>query len=414
MNRNMRAWFAPLDRMPPLYPCDAGLASAAACTKAAQKLVQISAGGVPSARMRGRRMAPKLNKTSAGIFVVLTMFLALMGPTPGAAAAGLDKKSSADAKKATQLYKQGSYEEAAAVFLQLSIDNPGMPVFVRNLGACYYYLRRPDPALSNLREYLVKKKDVTPEDRAEVEGWIAEMDQLRQHGSAPAAAALPVAPMPPAYAPAPPAAPVVMPETPPAAPPQAPFAPAPSYNAPQPQYASPQPQYASPQPQYASPQPQYSSPQPQYSSPQPQYSSPQPQYSSPQPQYSSPATAPPPALGSNVATAQVPPPVESGSGVKTAGWVVGGVGVAGLVFGGVFSYLASSNYSDIEKKYDPGKKSDGDNYAIAQWVCYGVGAAAIVTAVILLATGKDTSPKSVVLAPTVGPGIAGAALTGSF
>jgi len=50
----------------------------------------------------------------------------------------------------------------------------------------------------------------------------------------------------------------------------------------------------------------------------------------------------------------------------------------------------------------------------AQWVCYGVGAAAIVTAVILLATGKDTSPKSVVLAPTVGPGIAGAALTGSF
>jgi hypothetical protein len=407
MNRNMRAWFAPLDRMPPLYPCDAGLASAAACTKAAQKLVQISAGGVPSARMRGRRMVPKLNKTSAGIFVVLTMFLALMGPTPGAAAAGLDKKSSADAKKATQLYKQGSYEEAAAVFLQLSIDNPGMPVFVRNLGACYYYLRRPDPALSNLREYLVKKKDVTPEDRAEVEGWIAEMDQLRQHGSAPAAAALPVAPMPPAYAPAPPAAPVVMPETPPAAPPQAPFAPAPSYNA-------PQPQYASPQPQYASPQPQYSSPQPQYSSPQPQYSSPQPQYSSPQPQYSSPATAPPPALGSNVATAQVPPPVESGSGVKTAGWVVGGVGVAGLVFGGVFSYLASSNYSDIEKKYDPGKKSDGDNYAIAQWVCYGVGAAAIVTAVILLATGKDTSPKSVVLAPTVGPGIAGAALTGSF
>ena len=345
-------------------------------------------------------MVPKLNKTSAGIFVVLTMFLALMGPTPGAAAAGLDKKSSADAKKATQLYKQGSYEEAAAVFLQLSIDNPGMPVFVRNLGACYYYLRRPDPALSNLREYLVKKKDVTPEDRAEVEGWIAEMDQLRQHGSAPAAAALPVAPMPPAYAPAPPAAPVVMPETPPAAPPQAPFAPAPSYNA--------------PQPQYASPQPQYSSPQPQYSSPQPQYSSPQPQYSSPQPQYSSPATAPPPALGSNVATAQVPPPVESGSGVKTAGWVVGGVGVAGLVFGGVFSYLASSNYSDIEKKYDPGKKSDGDNYAIAQWVCYGVGAAAIVTAVILLATGKDTSPKSVVLAPTVGPGIAGAALTGSF
>jgi len=40
-----------------------------------------------------------------------------------------------------------------------------MPVFVRNLGACYYYLRRPDPAMSNLREYLHKKKDIAPDDR---------------------------------------------------------------------------------------------------------------------------------------------------------------------------------------------------------------------------------------------------------
>ena len=344
-------------------------------------------------------MVLKLNKSSVGILVVLAMLLALLGIEPGAAAAGLDKKGSADAKRATQLYKQGNYEEAAAVFLQLSVDNPGMPVFVRNLGACYYYLRRPDPALSNLREYLVKKKDITPEDRAEVEGWIAEMDQLRQHGPTPAPAAapafFPVAPTPPvpapgAYTPLPPAgpAPVAGPETPPArydvppVQPQAPAGPAPY----------PAPPFA-PAPYPAQYPAQYP---PQYPAP-------------------APPPPPPPALGPAVATAQVPPPsTESGSGRKTAAWVIGGVGVAGLIAGGVFTCLAVLDFSDVETKWDPGKKSDGDTFATLQWVGYGVGAAAIATAIILLATGKDTPPNSVVLAPTVGPGMAGAALSGSF
>ena len=96
---------------------------------------------------------------------ILCFALALGLPVLGMASeasAAMDKKSTADAKKATLLYKQGSYEEAAALFLQLSLDNPDMPVFVRNLGACYYYLRRPEPALSNLREFLHQKKDIEP------------------------------------------------------------------------------------------------------------------------------------------------------------------------------------------------------------------------------------------------------------
>jgi hypothetical protein len=96
-----------------------------------------------------------------------------------------------------------------------------------------------------------------------------------------------------------------------------------------------------------------------------------------------------------------------------AAWVLGGVGVAALATGGVFTGLALKDFSDIEKKYDRGKESQGKTYAAVQWVGYGVGGAAIVTAVILLATGKDAS-QSVALAPTVGPGIAGAALSGSF
>jgi hypothetical protein len=96
-----------------------------------------------------------------------------------------------------------------------------------------------------------------------------------------------------------------------------------------------------------------------------------------------------------------------------AAWVLGGVGVAALVTGGIFTYLASSGFSDVEKKYDPGKYSDAKTYAILQFVGYGLGGAAIVTAAILFATGND-SHGSLVLAPAVGPGLTGAALSGTF
>ena len=314
-------------------------------------------------------MLPRLNRTSGGILVALALILALMALDQRATAAGLDKKGSAAAKKATQLYKQGNYEEAATIFLQLSVDNPDMPVFVRNLGACYYYLRRPEPALSNLREYLHKKKDITPDDSAEVERWIAEMDQLRQRE----ATATPAVGLVPFASPAAPTAP-------PSTAPVTPWPPATGQTVPA---VTPEMPPANMGVPGASPQ--------------------------------SPAGYAPYPAPSAVAIAQVPPPAESGgsSGRKVAAWVLGGVGVAALATGGVFTGLALKDFSDIEKKYDRGKESQGKTYAALQWVGYGVGGAAVVTAVILLATGRD-APKSVALAPTVGPGIAGAALSGSF
>lgn len=307
-------------------------------------------------------MVSKLNTASLGVLAVLAMGVVLR--TPEAAAAGLDKKSTADAKQATQLYKTGNYEEAAKIFLQLSIDNPSMPVFVRNLGACYYYLRRPDPAVSNLREYLHKKRDIAPDDRAEVEGWISEMTLLRQRGATPTQAAGPAPAASPAAATAPGA-------------------------------VSPQP--AAPAATLAVP----------------------PAYGAPAAPTQAPATAPTtattPDMGSAYARAQVPPPVESGSqdGRKLAIWVLGGVGVAALVTGGIFTYLASSNFSDVEKKYNPGKYDDAKTYAILQVVGYSLSGAALATAAILWATGNDER-RPVVLAPAVGPGFTGAAFSATF
>jgi hypothetical protein len=160
------------------------------------------------------------------LFVVVTLLAAVAAnlPQQSALAAGLDQKGKADAKQATRLYKQGQYQEAAEIFARLSVDYPDMEIFERNLGACFYYLRKPEPALSNLRHYLSRRKDIAPDDKAVVDRWIDEMEKLRAQNAA--ASAPPAAPPAPAEPVAPPAAaaeapPVTAPPVAPAPPPKA-------------------------------------------------------------------------------------------------------------------------------------------------------------------------------------------------
>jgi hypothetical protein len=131
------------------------------------------------------------------LFLVITTLAAVGANMPQfrqtALAAGLDQKGKADAKEATRLFKQGQYEEAAQIFARLSVDYPDMEIFERNLGACFYYLGKPEPALSNLRRYLGRRKDIAPDDKAVVDRWIDEMEKLRAQN---AAASLPPAPAP--------------------------------------------------------------------------------------------------------------------------------------------------------------------------------------------------------------------------
>jgi hypothetical protein len=145
------------------------------------------------------------------LFLVITTLAAVGANLPQlqqtALAAGLDQKGRADAKEATRFFKQGQYEEAAQIFARLSVDYPDMEIFERNLGACFYYLGKPEPALSNLRRYLGRRKDIAPDDKAVVDRWIDEMEKLRAQN---AAASAPPAP-PPAEPAVPPPAPVVAP-----------------------------------------------------------------------------------------------------------------------------------------------------------------------------------------------------------
>jgi len=134
-------------------------------------------------------MAPRLRVILFSTAILIAS-VSLPKLEPAAFAAGLDARGEADAMEATTLYKQGRYEEAARIFAKLSVHYPDMLIFERNVGACFYYLKKPEPALSNLRNYLNYKRDIEPDDKAVVDRWIDEMEKLRAQGTA---AAPPVA-----------------------------------------------------------------------------------------------------------------------------------------------------------------------------------------------------------------------------
>jgi hypothetical protein len=343
---------------------------------------------------------------------------------PAALAAGLDAQGKATLKEATALYKQGQYEEAAKLITRLAVDHPEMASLQRNLGACYYYLRRPEPALSNLRGYLAQKKnDITAEDKAEVERWIDEMEKLRAQN-----AVAPVAPT------------VESPRKPQvegglALPPSEALAAPPPVPLPQPAVAPPLPAPLSPpQPPVAPPMPAPISPSP----PQPLVAPQAPALSLPPEQ---PATAstvapsqPEQALSPQPAPAAALPqaprqPAESvvteaggsskGSGLRIAGIACGVLGLASIGTAIYYYYARATSLSDQVSTANPASPSDyqaGKDAETRQWVFYGVGGAAIATGAVLYLLGHSQSaaPAQVSLAPVLGPGSAGLSARGRF
>jgi hypothetical protein len=111
-------------------------------------------------------------------------------------------------------------------------------------------------------------------------------------------------------------------------------------------------------------------------------------------------------------TAPASQPQSTGTGRKVAAWLIGIAGVGAVGAGGYFAYMALDRFSKIQKKYDPSLEKEGKNDRLASGILFGVGGAAVLTAIIIGATGGSSGP--VALAPAVGPGVAGAMLSGSF
>lgn len=108
-----------------------------------------------------------------------------------------------------------------------------------------------------------------------------------------------------------------------------------------------------------------------------------------------------------------PPPPETssdGHGQRVAAVTVGAIGIAAVGAGIYFSYLTHSLENSVATAptFNPNDDSSGHTAHTMQFVMYGAGAAALVTAVILyvVAPGGHEQP-TVALAPAIGPQLAG-------
>jgi hypothetical protein len=119
-----------------------------------------------------------------------------------------------------------------------------------------------------------------------------------------------------------------------------------------------------------------------------------------------PAEPPPQAVDDVVATDGS----QTSKGSSALPWIVGGAGVATIALGGVFTSLYLDAFSDTKKQYNPARESEGKTYSVLQFVCYGVGTAAVVTAILLASVESHASKGSVAVVPTISPQVAGAAV----
>lgn len=118
--------------------------------------------------------------------------------TPAAFAAK-DSEKQAELK-ARQAFAASRYDEAIEIFAQLYAETLN-PIYLRNIGRCHQKKREPEKAIDAFQDYLAKGKSITPSERKEIQGYIKDMEHLRDDQ---AAAAKPVfTPAPPATGPGP-------------------------------------------------------------------------------------------------------------------------------------------------------------------------------------------------------------------
>ena len=121
--------------------------------------------------------------------------------------------------KAREAFAAGRYDQALDLFAKLYAETLH-PVYLRNIGRCHQKMREPQKAIDAFKDYLQKSKKIPADERAEVEGYIKEMEALRDEQ---VKAAVPPPPTPPPgpVTPLPPAVPPTTTAPPPAATPTA-------------------------------------------------------------------------------------------------------------------------------------------------------------------------------------------------
>jgi len=107
--------------------------------------------------------------------VVLGFVFACLVAVPIANAKGGDNSTELKAREA---FAAGRYDEALDLFAKLYAQTLH-PVYLRNIGRCHQKLRQPDQAIDKFNEYLAKEKKISPDERKEIEGYIKDMEAMR-------------------------------------------------------------------------------------------------------------------------------------------------------------------------------------------------------------------------------------------
>lgn len=81
--------------------------------------------------------------------------------------------------QAREAFAAGRYDEALNRFAKLYAQTLH-PVYLRNIGRCHQKMREPQKAIDAFRDYLAKGKNIPAEERAEIEGYIKEMEALTE------------------------------------------------------------------------------------------------------------------------------------------------------------------------------------------------------------------------------------------
>ncbi|HEY5091029.1 MAG TPA: hypothetical protein VIK30_13710 [Polyangia bacterium] len=149
------------------------------------------------------------------LHAVLVVVLSLSGM------AGVAHADHAGEMKARESFAAGRFDEALEMFAKLYAETLN-PIYLRNIGRCHQKLREPQKAIDAFHDYLAKGKKISADERAEIDGYIKEMETLRDDQAKQAAP-----PPPPPVQPIPP--------------PQPNGNPPPGYGAPPPGYAAPPP-----------------------------------------------------------------------------------------------------------------------------------------------------------------------------
>jgi hypothetical protein len=108
-------------------------------------------------------------------FVVLITLLAAASAFAQDAAPQPDERE----VKARQLFAVGKYAEALDLYGKLYAETTH-PTYLRNIGRCYQNLGEATKAISSFNEYLRQVRDLAPDQRALVEGYVREMEALKR------------------------------------------------------------------------------------------------------------------------------------------------------------------------------------------------------------------------------------------